>query len=175
MPECTDLQKAWAESYVGEARFNATKAAEIVGLTPTQGPKMRSKEHVMAYVEELQRGAVKSRLISQARVLEEIIGLALSDMTEIVQVEDGKLIIRNFADLPRHVRTSIKKIKLRRQNKGEGDFDEVLELELHDKLKPLEMLAKWQGLLDGDGKKEDEETPVFTGLTIVGPDTKKGK
>ena len=171
--EPTDRQRSWAEAYVGPARFNASEAARLTGLSEAEGRRLRTKAHIIDLVEKLQAEAVKSRLISMDRTLEEIIAIALSDLTEIVTIEDGRLIVRSLDELPRGVRSCIKSVKLRRSrhaNTGEdGDeFEEVFEITLHDKLKALEMLGRYQKMFS-ENAEYGEERPAFVGFDMIAP------
>jgi phage terminase small subunit len=169
----TDRQRAWAEAYVGPARYNASEAARTTGLSEAEGRRLRTKAHVVDYVEQLQAESVKSRLISMDRTLEEIISIALSDITEIVTIENGKLIVRSFDELPRGIRCCIKSVKLRRSrhaNAGENgdEFEEVFEITLHDKIKALEMLGRYQAMFT-DNAGSEEERPAFVGFDMIAP------
>ena len=169
----TDNQRAWAEAYVSSAKFNASAAARVAGISTAEGRRYRTKPHIVDYVEQLQAEAVKSRLISMDRTLEEIISIALSDLTEIVTIDDGRLIVRSFDELPRGVRCCIKSVKLRRSrhaNAGpDGDkFEEVFEITLHDKMKALEMLGRYQAMFT-DHAGSDEERPAFVGFDMIAP------
>lgn len=174
--DLTDLQRSWAHAYVGPAKFNASEAARIAGLSEAEGRRMRSKPHVVAYVEDLQRERLAGRVISQDRTLEEIFAIATSNVADVVTVTDeGHFLVRSLDGLPRHITAAIKKIKLtRRQIPGEKTeeggavFEDVLEIELHDKVKALALLAQHQGLLDPANANNDH-TPAFAGLEIVAP------
>jgi phage terminase small subunit len=167
--DLTHLQREWAHAYVAEARFNASEAARIVGMSEAEGRRLRSKPHVVAYVEELQRKRIEGRLITQDRTVEEMAAIAYSDLTDVLTItETGSLVVKDLDSLPRNVTSAIKKIKLtRRKGDGDGEFEDVLEIELHDKVKALAMMAQYQGLLAGDGAS-DAPTP-FEGLQIVPP------
>lgn len=165
----TDKQKAWAEAYVGPAKFNASAAAQMAGVDPSTGREYRTKQNVIAYVEQLQAERLQGRVISQDRTLEEIFSIATSDLTDVFSFSDGgNLVVRDLDDLPRHVTCTIKKIKVTRRKDSGGDWEDVLELELHDKVKALALLAQHQGLLSGDPPTDQKEAP-FAGIEIVAP------
>jgi len=164
----TENQKAWAHAYVTDGNFNASAAARSVGLDESTGREYRTKPNVMAYVDKIQHEELARMGLSKQRVVAEIAAIALSNIADIVRIEDGRLVVSDFSDLPRHQTAAIRKVKLRRSNRGEGDFDEVLELELHDKTKALDQLRQVLGL-NGHGEEDpDEERRMFTGLTIIG-------
>jgi len=170
LPSLTGKQKAWAQAYVGPARFNASEAARLTGIAISSGVENRSKPHIMDYVEELQKDALRRHMISQARTLEELVAIGFSNITDILTVDgDGRVTMKDLDEAPRHVTSSIKKMKLKRTNKPDGDFDEILEIELHDKMTALKMLGTFQGLFERQDGGDDEEKPVFTGLEIVAP------
>lgn len=167
-PSITDKQKAWARAYVGPSRFNASAAARLVGIKEGTGRDYRANSGVMDYVEHLQQDALRRHMLSQARTLEELIAMGFSNITDIITVEEGKVVMKDLEGCPRFVTAAIKKMKLRRSNRGDGDFDDILEIELHDKMSALRMLGQHQGLFE-KGASGDEEEHVFTGLEIVAP------
>lgn len=152
MRRLTDKQKAWAQAYIGPAKFNASEAARIAGISEAEGRKNRSKPHVVTYIEELLRECLQRRTVSQDRIIEEIVSVALSDLADVLTVTESDLVnVKTLDSLPRHVTSAVRKIKLsRRQVAGKKDkWEEVLEIELHDKVKALGLLAQHLGLLKG--------------------------
>jgi phage terminase small subunit len=85
-------------------------------------------------------------LIDPDRVLRQAAALAYSDVSDLY-TEDFKL--KPMRDWPPALRQAIKRIEPRLANvdPGDGASDQVLRLEMHDKIKPLEMLFKHLGLL----------------------------
>jgi phage terminase small subunit len=86
-------------------------------------------------------------LIDPDRALRTAAALAYSDVTEIY---DDQFKLKPLRDWPLSLRQAIKRIEPRLANvdPGDGAADRVLRLELHDKVKPLEMLMKHLGLLE---------------------------
>jgi|TARA_Y100000310_G_scaffold4433_1_gene5350 hypothetical protein len=145
----------------------------MTGLAEAEGRRLRTKPHVIDLVEQLQAEAIKSRLISMDRTLEEIIAIALSDITEVVTIDDeGRLIVRVLDELPRSVRCCIKSVKLRRSRKASDDpdpeFEEVFEVTFHDKIKALEMLGRYQKMFS-ENAGDNEERPAFVGFDMIAP------
>lgn len=85
-------------------------------------------------------------LIDPDRVLRTAAALAYADVTQLYDA-DHKL--RPMSEWPPELRQAIKRIEPRIANldPGDGAADRVLRLELHDKIKPLEMLMKHLSLL----------------------------
>ena len=73
--------------------------------------------------------------------------LAYSDITEVY---DDQYKLKPLSQWPKALRQAVKRIEPRLANldPGDGQADQVLRLELHDKIKPLEMLFKHLGLIN---------------------------
>jgi hypothetical protein len=86
-------------------------------------------------------------LIDPDRALRTAAALAYSDITEVY---DEKYNLKPLSQWPPALRQAVKRIEPRLANldPGDGQADQVLRLELHDKIKPLEMLFKHLGLMN---------------------------
>jgi phage terminase small subunit len=113
----TDKQRLFAEHYVGEARFNATKAATLAGYSPKTAYEIGSqnlrKLEIRARIDEV----LEARGVNQFQTLSELSDVAYSEWRDHVQI-----IYDN-----------------------EGNEKDAI-LQLRDKVKALEVLAKIQGL-----------------------------
>ena len=78
--------------------------------------------------------------------------------------DQGKVSIKNLDEIPEHALQSIKKIKAR----PVGESFEV-EIEMIDKVRVLQMLAKSAGILD---KEHESEKPSVIEVNMVGPNDK---
>jgi len=96
-------------------------------------------------------------LIDPDRALRTAAALAYSDITAIY---DDNYALKPLKDWPLALRQAVKRIEPRLANvdPGDGAADKVLRLELHDKIKPLEMLFKHMGLLEEHVKHSGEIT-----------------
>jgi hypothetical protein len=106
------------------------------------------------------RAAAQERLadlIDPDRALRTAAALAYSDITAIY---DDNYALKPLKDWPLALRQAVKRIEPRLANvdPGDGAADKVLRLELHDKIKPLEMLFKHMGLLEEHVKHSGEIT-----------------
>ena len=72
--------------------------------------------------------------------------------------------MKSSADIPDATASAIKKIRVTRSKNGEP----VLELEMHDKVSVLKVLAKSAGLLEPI--PAESKTPSVVGIKMVGPD-----
>lgn len=113
----TAKQEAFIAAYIGEARFNATRAATIAGYSKARqsGSETLANPVVAARVQE----ELKARSISGEGVLAELTDIATADWRDFIKV---------------------------RTNPKTGEVTEVA-MDLGAKVKSLEILAKAHGLL----------------------------
>lgn len=88
--------------------------------------------------------------ISAQEVLAQIRAIAMADVTQLTQVENGELVIRSTKDLSPQLRAAICSVE-----KSAGS----LKVKFYDKLKALELLGKFLGLFDrqGDDREDDPD------------------
>jgi hypothetical protein len=104
-------------------------------------------------------------------VRQELEAIAGSEITDVVTWTGGgfgegqaapTVTVTASADIPPRARKAIKKIKV-----TPGQYGDTIEIEMHDKMAALRLLARTEGLLDGDddvGKR-----PTLVGINIRGP------
>ena len=96
------------------------------------------------------------------KLAEALLSISQAKVTDVVDWDDqGKVSIKNLDEIPEHALQSIKKIKAR----PVGESFEV-EIEMIDKVRVLQMLAKSAGILD---KKHESEKPSVIEVNMVGP------
>ena len=97
---------------------------------------------------------------------EELLRLGSSKITDVVDIEDGTVRLKDIDDIPEHALSSIKKIKITPTRNG----DQV-EVEMIDKVRVLQMLAKSAGLLD---QEKEIDKPSVVAIEMVMPGEKDG-
>ena len=98
-------------------------------------------------------------------VAQALIDIARANITDVLSWDsEGNVKVKASADIPDNVASAIKKIRVSRSENGEPS----LELEMHDKISVLRVLAKSAGLLEQH--KADVNTPSVVGITMVGPE-----
>ena len=97
---------------------------------------------------------------------EEMLRLAGSKITDVVDIEGGTVRLKDIDDIPDHALSAIKKIKITPTRNG----DQV-EVELIDKVRVLQMLAKSAGLLD---QEKEIDKPSVVAIEMVMPGDKDG-
>lgn len=93
---------------------------------------------------------------------QELLRLASSKITDVVDIADGTVTLKELSDIPEQALSAIKKIKVTPMRSG----DQV-EVEMIDKVRVLQMLAKSAGLLDTE-KQIDK--PSIVNIEMVMPD-----
>ena len=100
------------------------------------------------------------------KLAEALLSISQAKVTDVVDWDDqGKVSIKNLDEIPEHALQSIKKIKAR----PVGESFEV-EIEMIDKVRVLQMLAKSAGILD---RTPESEKPSVIEVNMVGPDDRK--
>ena len=97
---------------------------------------------------------------------EEMLRLAGSKITDVVDIEGGTMRLKDIDDIPEHALSAIRKIKITPTRNG----DQV-EVELIDKVRVLQMLAKSAGLLD---QEKEVDKPSVVAIEMVMPGEKDG-
>lgn len=93
----------------------------------------------------------------------EIIGLAATSITDVVSWgDDGHVKVKSSKSLKPHAARSIKKIR----TYTDKDGNQQVELEMHDKISMLRLLAKAAGLLD---QQDGQDKPSVIGINIKAP------
>lgn len=107
----------------------------------------------------------RSDVIAQNKeaIAEELVSMALTNLTDIITWDEaGNVKVKASADIPDNALRALKKVKVSFV-KGQP----TLELELHDKVKTLQVLAKAAGLLE---VQPTNNAPSVVGIKMVGPD-----
>ena len=97
-------------------------------------------------------------------VVNELEAIAAGDVTDILRWDEfGQIHLVASDALPERARRSIKKVKVTPNQHGNQ-----IEVEMHDKLSALRLLAKHRGLLEPNS---DGQRPSMIGINVTGPKT----
>lgn len=114
-------------------------------------------------VREMRKALVFGTEDEREGVRQELAVLATSDITQVMSWdEQGRVSLKDAKDVPAHVRRAIKKVKVTPTRMGNA-----IEVEMHDKVSALRMLAKHHGLLEPGLEKTDR--PSVLGINLHGP------
>ena len=150
----TAKQQRFVAEYLVD--LNATQAAIRAGYkekTAGQtGAENLKKPQIQDAIKRANEQRLKKASISADRVLQELARIAFSVATDVVEVRDGEVVIRDTESLTTDQKAAIAGIKEGRAG---------IEIKMHDKVRALELLCRNLGLLD---KKEEQEGQ---GVTVV--------
>ena len=119
-------------------------------------------------VREVQRRVQKSEIIEHNKesVAKELVDIAKANIADIMEWDDkGNVTIKDTKNISDAAVKAIKKIKVTPTKLGPQ-----LEVELHDKVAVLRVLAKAAGLLE---QQEDMDRPSVVGIVMQGPEQAK--
>lgn len=118
-------------------------------------------------VGEIRKRLRGSQIIYDSRdaLATEMLGMAAAKITDIFDWQDKKVSLKDAKDIPDHALSAIKKIKVSETLQGD-----VVEVELIDKVRLLQLLSKSAGLLDTE---KDADKPAVVDIQMVLPDEEK--
>ena len=118
-------------------------------------PTIRQQRAALASSDEARREAV----------VQELEAIGAGEATDVIQWDDmGRVTLTPSDQLSDRARRSVKKVKVTPKQ-----FGNQIEVEMHDKLSALRLLAKHRGLLEPNA---NDQKPSMIGINITGPTTK---
>ena len=131
-----------ADSPHATGRFGGVKALE---------KRLRGRSDVIAH--------------NKDAVAQTLLDIASANLTDVITWdENGDVKVKASADIPETAASAIKKVRVTRSRDGSP----TLELEMHDKVSVLKVLAKAAGLLEPLPPESD--APTVVGIKMVGPE-----
>ena len=95
-------------------------------------------------------------------VVQELEAIGAGEATDVIQWDDmGRVTLTPSDQLPERAKRAIKKVKV-----TPNQFGNQIEVEMHDKLSALRLLAKHRGLLEPNA---GDQKPSMIGINITGP------
>ena len=112
-----------------------------------------------------QRAALASPDVDKREaVVQELEAIASGVITDVLNWDDlGQVFLTPSEKLSERSRRGIKKVKVTPTQHGNS-----IEVEMHDKLSALRLLAKHRGLLEPNS---DDQRPSMIGINVTGPKT----
>ena len=96
---------------------------------------------------------------NQERVLDELAHIASSDITDVVSWTGDVAILKPSEELPTQVKKAIRKVKI-----TPGKYGNAIEVEMHDKLSALRMMARATGL--NEPQQDESSRPTMIGIKL---------
>jgi hypothetical protein len=98
-------------------------------------------------------------------VVQELEAIGAGEATDVIQWDDmGRVTLTPSDQLSERAKRAIKKVKV-----TPNQFGNQIEVEMHDKLSALRLLAKHRGLLEPNA---NDQKPSMIGINITGPTAK---
>ncbi len=154
--EITDKMRQFVDEYLID--LNGTQAAIRAGYSEStaqeQSSQLLARPDIRALIEQAQKDRVDRVQINQDTTVNELKTIAFSDVADFVIVKEGGVIEqRPFNELKKEQTRCVKKIKqtVRTAQSSDGAVihqTAVLELELYDKVKSLELLGRHLGIFN---------------------------
>ena len=123
-------------------------------MSDSKTPTIRQQRAALASSDEARREAV----------VQELEAIGAGEATDVIQWDDmGRVTLTPSDQLSERAKRAIKKVKV-----TPNQFGNQIEVEMHDKLSALRLLAKHRGLLEPNS---DNMKPSMIGINITGPTT----
>ena len=181
-PVLTVKMQSFAEQLIPN-KFNLTEAIKESSYEVSEKSRSKLASRLWARDDIREWLAVRLQEISDSldedqrldkqemRALQELFRVGYSNITDVVQWdESGKVKVLSSEEIPDEVKTAIKKIKstTRTTENADGDVTETvtLEIELHDKLKAIELIQRIAG--DYYKTNKDDEGDSKKGYIVIG-------
>lgn len=157
----SDKQETFCQEYITD--LNATQAAIRAGYSFDSARQIAtnllSKVYIQARIAELNKDRAEATGITQKRVLEEFAKIAFFDVRKIYS-EDGALLpINQISDKEAGAISSIK-------TQEDGEFGEIKDVKIFDKIRALESLAKHLGMYEKDNEQSKQVTDIKTKIVF---------
>jgi hypothetical protein len=123
-------------------------------MSDSKTPTIRQQRAALASSDEARREAV----------VQELEAIGAGEATDVIQWDDmGRVTLTPSDQLSDRAKRAVKKVKV-----TPNQFGNTIEVEMHDKLSALRLLAKHRGLLEPNS---DNQKPSMIGINITGPTT----
>lgn len=170
----TPLQREFLIIFVTDGEYNLLSTCQAVGLLPSQVLPWFSDDQFLSQLRKTDGAHLAAMGYGPLRVVRDVLDIAHSDIGEIQGVG-------SIADLPRRVRTAIKKAKFKTVVINEVPVPYVAEIEMHDKAWALKQAAEWYDVANAPEVQKQASTGAkdgparIAGIIVRPPLTKEEK
>ena len=150
MTKLRPKQQRFVQEYLVD--LNATKAAIRAGYSEktagSQGFDLLKKPEIELAVQQAFEDVAQRVGVTQQMVIKEYVRLAFSDLSDVVDVSSGEVVVHNLNELSEDVRRAVSEVSSSVTPSGIN-----MRVKLHDKKGALDSLAKYLGLLKDNNDK----------------------
>jgi phage terminase small subunit len=178
LSKLSDKHKLFVKNYIANfavayKAYMATYPNASYNTARTKGPELVAKDVVKKAIEEEYQetyAAIQTET-EKSKTYQLIHSIGSSDISDVVDLEEGTLRVKNLSEIPIEALPSIQSIEMD-EKQSESGFSKNLKIKLHPKLKALEMRARIQKLID---TKDDMSQVDIVIKPAVRPSDKKNK
>ena len=138
-------------------------------MTKYPGKSVKDIPVIKGYggIREAQKKLKGSEVIYQNRdaLARQILEMISTNITDIITWEDGTTRLKDVKDIPPAALAAIRRVRVTPTQSGEQ-----LDLEMHDKVRLIQMAAKAAGLLD---QEREVNKPAVIEVQMIAPGGKK--
>ena len=139
----TRKQFLFAKAFIGKAQCVASHAAEMAGVNKPNcyvfGSRMLrddNNKHVQEFIKQ-NLGEIYERFdTSKEALIERLAGIMNAQISDVVEIKNGRVRLKDFDDMPPHARAAIKQV-----SDKSGNTDEVSAM-LHCPINAMREIAK---------------------------------
>lgn len=146
--------------------FNATRSYKVAygehlsdNVAAASASALLRNPKVKSYIESRMLDRIERTEVTQDEVVMELANIIRANVTDVVNVRDGRIIIKDTEDLPKELTKTIKAIRPVRGG---------IEVEFYDKVKSLELLGRHLGMFDDrltvEATQEDKVAEMLEGI-----------
>lgn len=148
-------QQKFVEVYL--RTLSARRAAREAGYTDDhfEGWRLLRNERVVKAIEKGKEALRRRNEHLEDEALRQLAMVAFSDISDVVEAGGEAFNVKNLDDLPDSVRAAVKKVTF-----TPGKHGDRIQVEMHDKLRAIEMLGKFFDMWKESIKVEGGETAV---------------
>ena len=113
-------------------------------------------------IRDMRQDLASANADKREAVIQELEAIGAGEATDVISWDAmGQIQLTPSSQLPERARRAIKKVKV-----TPNAYGNQIEVEMHDKLAALRLLAKHRGLLEPNS---DDQRPSMIGINVTGP------
>jgi len=148
----TSLEQVFCYEYLN-CNFNGTEALRRAGYSTKEADSMAARvmrrPHVVKKIKALIEDYTKNISFKAEDVVKEIALVATSDISDFIEWDEKNVNVKNSKDLVGKSRC-IKKLTIKETKVNDDVVERTINVELHDKMKALDILAKKWKIIGND-------------------------
>lgn len=168
-----EAQKAFLVNYCGECEYSKKMAARRAGVPMETVKVWFSNPRFFRPLQSALKAAIRRKSEIQEVVIKHAIEISDAQILDCFQTNPvtNQIDILPLHEIPDRTRGAVKKLKMTRQrikdDEGNTQYIEIFDIELHDKVKALQLLGTWSGIQETQKKLQGNGIAKIVGLKII--------